>query len=426
MVPRRIRREEGAIIWQDSTGCLRRAPMIEADYGILARGSHKARQRLATRDPQLGDIVGADGRLLAEVMPPLGPPFPRDSLSGPLRCYLGIEPRCNLQCVFCGPRDLHSSPRRPSEECEAFLIREIAESGAFQVQLTGGEICLRGWKLLRTLDHLAEQGLSVLISTNGVWNHIKEPAAFATELTKYPILQVKVSIEGTEAFHDSVRGQGNYREAVGTLRLLSGLGLPVRINATLLRSSCSSEQLRHLVHLAAETGAALQIIPIREAGRAAALAGQMPSREQIGEYTRLATELRHEHGISISFNFDVYDGQGQVPILDPARPVSCAAGLWGLHITHTGEVYPCGFAIEMQKDGRRPFLAGTLSAETSLLAIWRERAVFREWRTAGKSDHCRGCRHYGRACWGGCCVSAWAATGNLSGMDPYCPLGTDK
>jgi radical SAM protein with 4Fe4S-binding SPASM domain len=419
MVPVRVRREANAIIWQNKVGSFKRMPMNDTQYMMLTDGSNEDRRKLLESECQLSNILSEDGRLLATVSPPLGPPYPSDCLSGPLRCYLGIEPGCNLRCVFCGPRDLHSPPKRATAEFEHFLIQEIDNSGAFQVQLTGGEICLRGWNLLETFDELAARNLGILVSTNGVWDHIKNPKEFAREITNYPIVQMKVSVEGDEGLHDRMRGKGTYQQAVRTLHLLIDLGLPVRINTTIFKSSCNEKQLRHLARLAKETGAALQAIPIRLAGRASSLVEEMPSARQLAAYTRLATQLRQEYSIKMTFNFDIYDGTGQVPILDPDRPISCAAGLWGLHITHTGEIYPCGFAIEM---GNRRFLAGKISTNTPLLKVWRESDIFREWRLAGKSAQCRRCEHYQRGCWGGCCVSAWTTAGQLAGMDPYCPL----
>ncbi|MFQ5639038.1 MAG: SPASM domain-containing protein [bacterium] len=108
-----------------------------------------------------------------------------------------------------------------------------------------------------------------------------------------------------------------------------------------------------------------------------------------------------------------------MPVVDTHCPVSCSAGTWGLHITHRGEVYPCGFAIEL---GNRKFLAGIVSKKISLLNIWQNSEVLHKWRHAGKSLEYQNCLHYGRGCWGGCMVNAWAYTGALSAMDPYCPL----
>ena len=281
MLPVRVRREANAIIWQNEAGSFKRMPMNDDQYVTLTDGSNEDKRKLLESNPQLSDILGEDGQLLAATSPPLGPPYSSDCLSGPLRCYLGIEPGCNLRCAFCGPRDFHSFPMRATAKFERFLIREIEESGAFQVQLTGGEICLRGWNLLETFDELAMRNLGILISTNGVWNHIKNPEAFARKITDYPIVQIKVSIEGDEGFHDSMRGKGTYRKVVRTLHLLSDLGLPVRINTTIFKSSCNEKQLRHLIGLAKETGTALQAIPIRLAGRASNLVKEMPSAHQL-------------------------------------------------------------------------------------------------------------------------------------------------
>ncbi|MFA5931494.1 MAG: radical SAM protein [archaeon] len=351
--------------------------------------------------------------------------FPEDLgfMSRPIRIYYGVEPRCNLACKFCGPRDFHEKLEKGSNEKEDFLLKQFADAGSFQVQLTGGEIFLRGWKVLDLIKKTNELGLAVILSTNGIWDHIENQEELLKEINKIGnVIQTKISIEGDEAFHDSVRGKGNYKKSVETLKLLSKYNLNPRISATIFKGSCNKKQLEHLVNLALQTNAGLQTIPIRTAGMAKELSCEVPTKKQIEDYTKYATKLRKETGVKLSFNFDIFDGTTQINIYDTQAPISCGAPLMGFHVTHTGECYACGFAQEIPQ-----FLTGKIDSKNSYLKLWQNSQILNKFRKTKKSNKCRRCKSYGKGCWGGCWVMAWLSTGKINGLDPYCPkYGSDK
>ncbi len=416
---RRIRIDNYGIITQSQRGAMQRTfmqrPQIEAFKSDPAAG---VRAMLGSY-PQLADLLDNSGQLAARL--DIADETNASSLTRPLRIYYGIEPGCNLSCSFCGPRDLEHTGLRVTAERERFLLDQIAQAGTFQVQLTGGEIFIRGFKLFDTLDHTRDLGLTALLGTNGVWDHIRDRQAFIKELASYDnIVEVKVSVDGNRQFHDSVRGSGTYDEAVRTLIDLKEAGFPVRINTTIFKESCTPEQITHMAHLAKEIGANLQAIPERSCGRSEGKTNyELPSPQDLFTYTMMATRLREELGVGISFNFDIFGGSGKnMPVYDPERPFSCGAGLWGFAVTHTGAVYPCGFTQDI--GGGRTFLAGVISEETSLLDIWLNSPLLKDWRHAGKSDKCRACSDYVSRCWGGCMVQAYLMHGSLSAQDPYC------
>lgn len=412
----RIRLDAYGLILQNQRGRLDR---LKLDAEMVREVSSDPQSTLAFYSQRFSVLKEflADGQLDARLDVCLED---TGSLNRPLRVYYGIEPRCDLGCSFCGPRRLSGNLATPPQETEQFLLKQIADSGAFQVQLTGGEIGMRGYDLLTTVERTRELGLAVLLSTNGVWRCIDNKDDFLRRLADFGnVIQSKISIEGTPEFHESKRGKDTYYQTLDTLAKLSEFGLNPRISATIFKSSCNSEQLEHLVGLALKYSAGLQPIPLRPIGRAYALRDEVPTKEALLEYTRHATRLRQETGVQISFNFDIFEGGRQVPAYDPQSEMSCGAPLWGVHVTHTGEVYPCGFVQEA--DEKNSFCAGVISPQHSLLHIWRNSELLKRVRAAGKSYECRGCEHYGKGCWGGCWVVAWVATGSLSGMDPYCP-----
>jgi radical SAM protein with 4Fe4S-binding SPASM domain len=414
---RRIRIDNFGLIIQTAKGKMERINLGRPKIDNLKRDVSAGLQELRTVKPEVGEFFDTSGRLDTRVDVA---DEPAECLTRPLRIYYNIEPRCNLNCNFCGPRDLHGWSIKASEEKEKFLLKEIAKAGTFQVQLTGGEIFLRGRLLFKTLERTRELGLAILLGTNGVWRQIHDRKAFVREMAQFRhIIEIKVSVDGDRQFHDSVRGPGTYDEAVKTLFDLSEAGFTTRINTTIFKDSCTIQQIEHLADLARQAKAGLQAIPERSCGRAeGAKAYDLPSPQALRAYTIRARELREQLGIAISFNFDIFGGTKQLPIYDPGRPFSCGAGLWGFAVTHLGEVYPCGFSIEIGKPPR--FLVGVISQETSLLDLWLHSPVLSEWRHAGKASECQQCQHYQRTCWGGCMVQAYVARESLSALDPYC------
>jgi radical SAM protein with 4Fe4S-binding SPASM domain len=427
---RKIRRERNGAVLQDARGGLHR--LTEAEWQAFCQAGTAAQSELLSRLPWLGEFVDGRGRLAVPVRE-LSGPLPEKCLSGPVRVYYEIEARCNLRCAYCGPRtgnaycakrSPHSAPEK-TEDREAFLLSEIARAGAFQLQLTGGEFFIRGWKTLDTIERATGLGLSVILSTNGVWNHTRDVKEFVKRLASYgSIIQVKVSLDGDENHHDAFRGKGVYSSAVTTARLLSEAGIPVRLNAVLRRSNATREQLVHLCELAREMGATVFTVPLRpvgEAARRADLRKELLDSQTMSEYAKLVAELRQSGRYPpITCNFDIFDPASRILHLDPDRPPSCPAGLWGLHLTYEGDVYPCGFTLGTSSP--KNFSCGRVREPGHLLRIWRESKVLQWWRYAGKSPQCRSCGHYGHRCWGGCPVNAWVWTKRLNGLDPLCPL----
>lgn len=415
---RRVRVDEFGLIIQSASGGMERVLLERPVIDALEHDVRAGLWALRSTHRQIAEAFDDPGDLAARIEVC---DVSADCLSRPLRIYYNIEPNCNLRCAFCGPRDLHSPVNRTAAERESFLLDQIAKAGAFQVQLTGGEVFLRGRRLFHTLKRTRELGLATLLATNGVWTHIKDRSSFVQELRSFDhITEIKVSIDGTRSFHDSVRGPGTYDEAVKTLFELAEDGFRTRVNTTIFRQSCTIEQIEHVARLAKDVGASLQAVPERACGRSSGKPSwELPDPQDLRAYTLRAKALREELGIGISFNFDVFGGGRQLPVYDPVRPFSCGAGLWGVAVTHLGDVYPCGFAIEI--DAGRGLLAGRIGTETSLLDLWLHSPVLKRWRAAGKPEQCRACEHYRAQCWGGCMIQALVVNGDLSALDPYCP-----
>lgn len=416
---KRIRIDPEGLILQNSRGMMNRMllPSREIDE-LMAMDNAEKIAALKQRFPQVVDLYKDDMDVQLDCFSEK-----TSCLNRPLRIYYGIEPRCDLQCSFCGPRNFHN-PLTPDFEKEEFLIDEIARSGSFQIQLTGGEVFYRGDDLIRILKKIEKKRLAVILATNGVWNCVKDKDRLIRDLKSFNnIIQVKISIEGTPDFHDAVRGEGSYEKAVDTLEKLSMNGLNPRISTTIFHSSCNKTQIDHLVDLAETYNAGFQPIPLRMVGRATSLSHEVPTLKELYEYTEYVSKIRAIKKLPITFNFDIFQPLRNVPKFDTQNPVSCGAPQWGIHITHLGDVYPCGFTQEINNG--KTFQCGRIEKEGDLISIWQTNQLLKKIRTSGKSEKCKKCKDYGLGCWGGCWVMAWLHTKKIDGSDPYCFVESD-
>lgn len=411
---KRIRVDPEGLVIQTDSGFLKRIPISAKWVKKIIGNPMPSLKILSAKEKSLKSFFTRGGLLDARLDIVNEK---KDFLNRPLRIYYGIEPRCNLSCKFCGPRDFHEGFLPATSKKEGFILKSIADAGTFQVQLTGGEVAIRGYDLIATIKKIADLGMAVILGTNGVWRCIDNKDKFIHELKKIGnIIQTKISIEGDKKFHDSVRGRGSYDEAIKTLSKISKARLNPRISTTIFKSSCNKDQLEHLASLALKYKAGLQPIPLRPIGRACNdMRDEVPSKKELIQYTKHATILRKKNKIALTFNFDIYEKGRQVPIYDLKCPVSCGAPLMGTHVTHTGENYACGFSQEFPR-----FMVGKITNKRSLTDIWLNSASLNEMRHAGKSRECKKCEHYAKGCWGGCWVMGFVSSGNTNGLDPFC------
>ena len=143
----------------------------------------------------------------------------------PLLVAWRLTERCNLRCRQCAlwldpPEEL--SPR----EAEAYA-REMVAEGVLAVSLLGGEVLLREdlGRLIAILDH---GGVAVRVTSNG----ILVPRRLDT-LRRARLL--KLSLDGPEEVHDSLRGQGAYAGLMAGLEAARRAGIPVQLNTVLSR-----------------------------------------------------------------------------------------------------------------------------------------------------------------------------------------------
>jgi MoaA/NifB/PqqE/SkfB family radical SAM enzyme len=131
-----------------------------------------------------------------------------------------VTNHCKSACRHCFVRARLSEASSLSFEFAKKIIEEGYNIGYRHLHITGGEPLL--WQsLFDALDFAFGAGYqTVFLNTNGI---------FLTEsinrLSEYEGLSLSVSLEGTEAFHNQLRGEGSYRQTVKNIERALDAGL---------------------------------------------------------------------------------------------------------------------------------------------------------------------------------------------------------
>ncbi len=242
----------------------------------------------------------------------------------PLSLGWEVTAQCNASCAYCGFRE-----RAPGELSTAEALRLIDEMhacGTRMVSLSGGEPLLRG-DLPELVAALRARRIGVSLNTNGFLVERRREVLSA-------VARVKISLDGPEPVHDSVRGKGAWRRAVHGLRLCQAWGVAVVVQTVLSRANLA--QLEAHTRWCAERELPLQVQP----ADARVLHTGEPNPEA-PEPAELRLALRR-----------LLDGRGDVLntraglrhlLAWPApRSMACASGQITARISSTGVLRLCG------------------------------------------------------------------------------------
>ncbi|MBI4952271.1 MAG: radical SAM protein [Myxococcales bacterium] len=335
----------------------------------------------------------------------------------PLYVVWELTLRCDQHCRFCGTRAgrPHPDELTTAEACN--VVAELAALGTLEVAIHGGEAYLRpDW--LDIVRAIVGHGMECTMVTGG---RGFDPA-LARAARDAGITAVSLSIDGTEATHDALRGlAGSHAGALGALRALRAEGVPVGANTQLNRRNFA--ELPAILELLAPEGIyGWQVQLMVPMGRAAEapdlwlepydLLALMPT---LAAVRRRADEL----GVAVWPGNNVgYFGPYE-HLLRGGRSrlgfsSGCGGGIRMLGIEANGDIKGCSAM------GSVGFVGGN-ARRTPLAEIWRhapELQLSRHFSPDALWGFCRDC-YYGEVCKGGCFWTAATLLGKI-GNNPYC------
>lgn len=161
----------------------------------------------------------------------------------PLYCEWEIISHCNMQCSFCSTWVNNRNTKVDISTKEAIdIIEQLSELGTKIIHFSGGEPTLRN-DLPELITKAKEKNMIVSITTNGSAPIHKMEKLLCADL-------IRVSIDGTREFHDSIRNApGAYEKAINTIKFLKSRNVSPLIT-TVFTPDTSYDMLGKLANIA--------------------------------------------------------------------------------------------------------------------------------------------------------------------------------
>lgn len=286
------------------------------------------------------------------------------SLAPPDWLTVNLTLRCNLQCVMC--TTCYDSPELTTREV-LDLIDQAADWGVGVFNPLGGEPFIRA-DLEAILAHAARRDMHTTLTTNGT---LVRPER-AAQIARIPVekLHINLSLDGSEAAHDFVRGPGTYKRTMAGYAALraadEAAGNPKRkICANVILHQKNLAGFLAFVHeldaLGFDGVQVLNLFRSRDDDTVGGLwfeAGSMPELERVCEaLTQEPLVLNSPGDLRL---VPRYYRDGLSPLEAP-----CWAGWKELYVNADGTVIMC--------DGNLDFLAGRFGSvrEQTLRQLWK-------------------------------------------------------
>ena len=162
---------------------------------------------------------------------------------------------CPLDCKHCYLKTKNQFMN--SKEDIDNILEIIEKSGAFQVQLTGGEALTHPY-FDYIVNQLINKGIIVSVSTSGIMinNHILQ---CLLELKKVMGSYVRVSLDGNEKTHNFIRNNPkSYKNAINFIKEMVKNGIECQLSTII--SNQSEQEIEELVCMAKNLGISLMEI----------------------------------------------------------------------------------------------------------------------------------------------------------------------
>lgn len=261
---------------------------------------------------------------------------------------VSLTDRCNFRCGYCMPDHPQWLPRADIlsfEELHRLLRLFVAELGIQELRLTGGEPLLRRdvADFLAQLNSLREAGLArIAMTSNGVLL-----PRYAQALADAGLDDINISLDAIcpEVFARMTGGKGSPAQVMAGIDAALAAGLPVKLNAVVIRGFNESEILP-LLRWAGERSLPLRFIEFMPLE-----GGGLWSDERVVSEAEILKVISAEHRIkrlprdaSPATMYRV-DGRYSLGIISTVSNPFCGT-CDRLRLTATGELYSCLFAAQ--------------------------------------------------------------------------------
>jgi radical SAM protein with 4Fe4S-binding SPASM domain len=326
---------------------------------------------------------------------------------------------CNLECRHCRRLEASralSARDLTTEQVRAHLIDELVDAGAPVLVCSGGEPLMRP-DLFALASYASGRGLPMALATNGTLID----APMADRIAQAGFERVAISLDGAEAAtHDAFRGQaGAFEGAVRGITLLRERGMSLQVNTTVTLHNVRELHAiyERVIALGAEAWHVFMFVPV---GCGLVIPeDQQLVADQYEVVLRWLSDRASEQRLFVRATCapQYYRILAQTRRLRRFQHGSkfatltkgCLAGTGICFISHTGEVFPCGYL---------PVSSGNIT-QAPFARIWESSPVFEALRDPQRlTGKCGVCEFRGLC--SGCRARAFAQSGNFLDEEPCC------
>lgn len=340
-------------------------------------------------------------------------------LSSPLTVGIITTNRCNLNCIHCMNK---SNMDEPDGLATKDIIKIISQCKKYKIpfiEFNGGEFFVRD-DVEEILDFAIEQGLKIIITTNGTLISDEWIEKYRGKITL-----MRVSIDShIEEKHNYFRGSDiAFQKTMGVIKKLRNADYPVTVLTTISR--LNHKEISDLIKFLSDNNVnGLHTTFLLPAGRGENLNSDVLLPAENKEFLEELRELKQK-----------YIGKSSLKILEES-PQKCLLGgiknteLVGLHkcgaafteliILDDGYVLPCASFISKREKYQYPDLN---IKNRDFIDIYRESKLMKDVRNIGEvKGKCNKCE-YLEQCGAGCRSAADIVYNDIYAEDPTCWLG---
>lgn len=274
----------------------------------------------------------------------------------PLLLHYYLTTACQCSCSFC---DIHRMPKTRANATDVFQNLAAARKlGAKFVDFTGGEPLLHP-NLPEFLNQANKLGFITSVTTNGLL--LSDRAEQLKGLIDLP----RLSLDGTESIHNTLRGCDSYKTALEGLKKAHEVGLKFDILFTLCRDNQNT--LQHVYEVARQSRTVLILDPVFN----------YFNNDEYRELDGLLAAWQGRPGVYVNRAFLKLRREGGNRV---RKPVCKAADAVIVINTDNELVLPC-FHKTVDK----------LLIHGNLLKVWASEAAVKVRDSQGRYDWCEGC-----------------------------------
>ncbi|MBU7032289.1 MAG: radical SAM protein [Theionarchaea archaeon] len=319
--------------------------------------------------------------------------------SGPTYAYLQVNRTCSGCSLECyAPPDGASLTLSEAKDIADMLW----SAKVFIVLIDGGEPLL--WDgIAELVRHFRSKPMATSIVSGG------EDISQANALKEADLSMIQFPLDGPEAYHDSVRGEGMFQKTLTAIKTFCNLGIDTHVGTVL-----SSGNI-HFLEQISDIVSSFPVL-IHRVLRYIHASEYLTADQCEDVLARLALLRDKKRAIAPT---NCYTFAHQTPysrVMNVNKFQGCVGGKTSAVITCEGYVVPCPHFASKS-------IAESIQApsiwETDIRTIWKEWDFLKEFRKGLKA--CQVCP-VNSLC-GGCRAAAYHATGSFD-YDPGCPLSS--